>query len=136
MKLSPQDENRKPTSRGGGDPHGEELAEETTLLSIRGKRRGDERNESCEERLGATDSTPGVRQLVECPENATRKNTIERTTEEEKKRIERVSNATNPTSRTPPKGRKVQMDAEPDGDGKWPGDDQHHVVRNRKSTLA
>ena len=66
---------------------------------------------------GATDSTQKVLgNFVESAQKtATRKNTIERTTEEEKKRIERVSNATNPTSRTATKKEgKVQMDIDSD----------------------
>ena len=63
---------------------------------------------------------------------ATRKNTIERTTEEEKKRIERVSNATNPTSRTATKREgKVQMDIDSDDDDDDDDDDQHPIVRNK-----
>ena len=68
---------------------------------------------------GATDSTQKVLgNFVESAQKtATRKNTIERTTEEEKKRIERVSNATNPTSRTATKKEgKVQMDIDSDDD--------------------
>ena len=104
------------------------LAEETTLLSIRGKRRGDERNESCEERLSATDSTQKVLgNFVECQKTATEKNTIERTTEEETDResLEYYQSASRTATK---KEGKVQMDIDSDD-----GDDQHPIVRNKRT---
>ena len=88
---------------------------------------------------GATDSTQKVLgNFVESAQKtATRKNTIERTTEEEKKRIERVSNATNPTSRTATKKEgKVQMDIDSDDDDDDDDDDQHPIVRNKRTRNA
>ena len=92
MKLS-QDENRKPASRG--DPvekSSQKKRRSSAFVKSAAETNGTKaaNNDSC-----ATDSTQKVLgNFVESAQKtATRKNTIERTTEEEKKRIERVANA-------------------------------------------
>ena len=142
MKLSPQDENRKPTSRGGGgDPQVEKSSQKKRRSSPLIVKSAAETNgtRAAKNDSGATDSTQKVLgNFVESAQKtATRKNTIERTTEEEKKRIERVSNATNPTSRTATKKEgKVQMDIDSDDDDDDDDDDQHPIVRNKRTRNA
>ena len=128
MKLS-QDENRKLASRG--DPvekSSQKKRRSSAFVKSAAETNGTEaaNNDSC-----STDSTQKVLgNFVESAQKtATRKNTIERTTEEEKKRIERVANATNPTSRTATKKEgNVEMDIDSDDD-----DDQHPIVRNKRT---